>query len=100
MNAAFRRVLVLILTLVPAGFAVLVTVEAIRTGRFALGGGGAADAIPDEFYDTASFLPAGVLDNAGWVIAACIVFVVVVALLAGLSALRTSPRRYRQSGGR
>nr|WP_300141051.1 hypothetical protein [Propionicimonas sp.] len=93
MSRALRRIGVLILTLVPAGFAVFVTVEAIRTGRFALGGDSAADSVPDSFYATDSFLPAGILDNAGWVIAACIVWIVVVALLAGLSALRRGNTR-------
>jgi hypothetical protein len=93
MSRALRRIALLILTLVPAGLAILVTVEAIRTGRFALGGNSAADNIPDSFYETESFLPAGVLDNAGWVIAACIAWIVVVGLLAGVSALRRTGTR-------
>lgn len=93
MNRTARRIVVLILTLVPAVFTVLVTVEAIRTGRFALDTGGAADSIPDGFYDTSSFLPAGILDNAGWVIAACIAWIVVVALLAGVTSLRRTGTR-------
>ncbi len=92
MNRTARRI-VLILTLVPAAFTVLVTVEAIRTRRFALGTGGAADSIPDGFYDTSSLLPAGILDNAGWVIAACIAWIVVVALLAGVTSLRRTGAR-------
>lgn len=87
------RIVLLILILFPAAFAVVVTVEAIRSGRFTLGSGGAADDVPGDFYTGDSFLPAGVLDNAGWVIAACIAWIVVVALLAGLSALRTSGSR-------
>lgn len=79
---------ILIAFLVPAAVVVLVAVEAIRTGRFALGSGGVADDIPTEFYDGASFLPAGVLDNAGWVIAVCILWLVIAALLVGRSALR------------
>lgn len=93
MSKTVRRIVLLILTLVPAGIAVLVTVEAIRTGRFALGTGGAADNIPDGFYETESFLPAGVLDSAGWVIAACIAWIVVVALLAGVTSLRRTGTR-------
>lgn len=80
--------IILIAFLVPAAVVVLVAVEAIRTGRFALGSGSVADDIPAEFYDGASFLPAGVLDNAGWVIAACILWLVIAALLVGRSALR------------
>ena len=94
MSKAIRRIVLLILTLVPAAFAVLVTIEATRTGRFVLGTGGAADSISDGFYDTESFVPMGILDNAGWVIAACIAWIVVVALLAGVTSLRrTSARR-------
>lgn len=88
MTSTLRRIALLILTLVPAGFSVLLTVEAIRTGRFAPGTGGAAERIPDGFYGTGSFLPAGILGNAGWVIAACIAWIVVVALLAGVTSLR------------
>ncbi|MCX4471344.1 hypothetical protein OOK41_13675 [Micromonospora sp. NBC_01655] len=93
MSKIAKRIVLLILTLIPAGFAVIVTVEAIRTGRFTLGTGGAADSIPDSFYAAESFLPAGILDNAGWVVAACIAWIVVVALLAGITSLRRASMR-------
>lgn len=86
MRKLVGRVALLILMLVPAALVVVVTVEAIRTGRFALGSGGAADDLDSRD----SFLTEGVLDNAGWVIAACIAWIVVVALLTGLAALRAS----------
>lgn len=96
MSKALSRILIPILALVPAGLAIAVTIEAIRTGRFALGGDSVADKIPADFYGTSSFFPAGVLDNAGWVIAACIVWIIAVALLAGLTVLRrTDARRTR-----
>jgi hypothetical protein len=93
MNRTARRIMLLILTVVPAGFTVLVAVEAIRTGRFALGTGEVADSVPDDFYETETFLPAGILDNGGWVIAACIIWIVVVALLAGVTSLRRAGAR-------
>ncbi|MGP5594822.1 MULTISPECIES: hypothetical protein [Brachybacterium] len=96
MSKALSGILITILTLVPAGIAIVVTIEAVRTGRVALGGDSVADNIPVDFYGTSSFLPAGVLDNAGWVIAACIVWIIAAALLAGLTVLRrTDARRTR-----
>lgn len=86
MRKLVGRVALLILMLAPAALVVVVTVEAIRTGRFALGSGSAAD----DIHPRDSFLTEGVLDNAGWVIAACIAWIVVVALLTGLAALRAS----------
>lgn len=81
--------------LVPAMIAVLVTVEGIRTGRLELDPGPVTDSIPDQFYGPSSFLPDGLLDSAGWVIAACVLGIVIAALLAGRSALaaRTKGRR-------
>ena len=73
---------VLLLTMLAAALVVLVvTVEATRTGRLELGGGGAADHVPDGFYSSESLIPGAVLDGAGWVIAAAIVWIVVAALL-------------------
>ncbi|WP_193105168.1 hypothetical protein [Brachybacterium sp. FME24] len=76
----------LITMLVAPLVVVTVTVEAVRTRRLELDGGGVADDIPEHFYGS-SFLPAAVLDNVGWVIAAGVLWIVAAALLMGRSAL-------------
>jgi hypothetical protein len=71
-------------------------VEGVRTGRMRLGRSGVADSIPDGFYGE-SFLPDPVLDNAGWILAAGIAWIVVAALLMARSALRGPGIRHRGS---
>lgn len=90
MNKIFARSFAVLTMLAPAVVTVVVTIEAIRIGRFTLGTSGVADAIPTDFYASASFLPAGVLDNAGWIIAVCIVWIVVAALVLGRNAFERS----------
>ncbi|MGP5165071.1 hypothetical protein [Arthrobacter rhombi] len=88
MNKLLARLLALLAMLAPALLAVIVTIEAIRTGRFILGAGSVAESIPEDFYSSASFLPPGVLDNAGWVVAICIMWIVIGALLFGRAAIQ------------
>ncbi|MFC0673819.1 hypothetical protein [Brachybacterium hainanense] len=77
-----------LLAMLIGAFAVTtVAVEAVRTGRWELGRGSVAEDIPDGFYGD-SFLSGAVLDNAGWVVAAGIVWIVAAALLIGLDAAR------------
>lgn len=77
-----------LLALLPALGAIVVAVEAVRTGRFVLGGGGAAELLPDSFYSADSFLPSALLDSAGWVIGGLIVLMVVVLWGVGIGAAR------------
>lgn len=83
------RTTALLVTMLIAAFTVVtVAVETVRTGRGELDSGGAAEDIPDSFYGT-SFLPDGVLDNAGWIAAAGIVWIVAAALLIALDTARS-----------
>lgn len=83
------RTMTLLVTILIAAFAtVAMAVEAVRTGRWELDSGGAADEIPAGFYGN-SFLPDGVLDNAGWVAGAGIVWIVAAALLVALDIARS-----------
>ncbi|SJM58059.1 hypothetical protein [Gulosibacter sp. 10] len=86
---------VLICTIaVAALLVILITVEAIRTGRWELGGGGVADRIPDGFYSD-SLLPDALLDGAGWIVFAAIVWIVVAALLAASTSARRRTAEHR-----
>lgn len=86
-----RTTVLLVTMLIAACATVLVVVEAVRTGRLVLGSGSVADHLPEGFYG-ASFLPDAVVDNAGWIAAAGIVWIVAAALLVGVSAARSRSR--------
>lgn len=86
----------LLITMMVAALVVLViAIEAIRTGRWEFREDGAAEYIPDSFYSENSLLPDVLLDSAGWIGAAGIVWIVIAALLMPLPVGTNSQKQSR-----
>lgn len=81
-----RTLLPLITMLLAAAGVALLTVDAVRTGVWALGRGGAAELIPADFYRSAPVLPPAALEHAGVLVAVGIL--VIVASAAATLPLR------------